>query len=62
METNTTYNLFNQLTQESKSLWRIKNTYMAEAVTDEEKAFWNNLAEQKEQTVNELKDLIKKAL
>ena len=62
METNTTYNLFNQLTQESKSLWRIKNTYLAEATTDEEKAFWSTLAEQKEQTVTELKNLIKNAL
>lgn len=62
METNTTYNLVNQLTQESKSLWRIKNTYLAEAVNDEEKAFWTTLATQKERTVSELKTLIKNTL
>lgn len=62
MENNTTYNLMNQMTQESKSLWRIKNVYLAEAVSDEEKTFWSTLAEQKEQTVVELKTLIKNAL
>jgi len=62
METNTTYNLFNQLTQESKSLWRIKNTYLAEATSDEEKAFWNTMLTDKEKHIKDLKDLIKKAL
>lgn len=62
MENNTSYNLVNQLTQESKSLWRIKNVYLAEAVHAEEKLFWSTLAQQKEQTVIELTSLIKNSL
>jgi len=62
MENNNSYNLLNQLTQESKSLWRIKNVYMAEAETDELKEFWNTLALQKEQTIAELKKFIKESL
>ena len=62
METNNEYNLMHQLTQESKSLWRIKNNYQAEAVSDEENAFWMKLAQEKEATITELKELIKKAM
>lgn len=62
MEQNHTYNLMHQLTQESKSLWRIKNNYQSEAMSEEEKAFWTKLAQEKEGHINELKDLIKKAL
>ncbi len=62
METNNVYNLMHQLTQESKSLWRIKNNYQAEAVSDEENAFWMKLAQEKEATITELKELIKKAM
>ena len=51
-----------QCTQESKSLWRIKNNYITEALTDEEKSFWTKLAQEKEDHVAELKDLIKKSL
>ena len=62
METNNVYNLMHQLTQESKSLWRIKNNYQAEAVSDEENAVWMKLAQEKEATITELKELIKKAM
>jgi uncharacterized FlgJ-related protein len=62
MEHNNTYNLMHQLTQESKSLWRIKNNYLNESLTDEEKAFWNKLAQDKEVYITELKELIKSAL
>ena len=62
MENNNTYNLMHQLTQESKSLWRITNNYQNESVSDEEKAFWTKLAAEKEAHVRELKELIKKAL
>ncbi len=48
-----------QLTQESKSLWRIKNNYMDESLTEEEKSFWKKLAEDKESHITELKELIK---
>jgi len=62
MENNNVYNLMNQMTQESKSLWRIKNIYHTEAESDEIKAFWMKQIEQKEATIAELKELIKKAL
>lgn len=62
MERNNTYNLMHQLTQESKSLWRIKNNYLSEATTDEEKSFWTNLAQDKEHHIAELKNLIKESL
>lgn len=59
MENNNTYNLMHQLTQESKSLWRIKNNYQSETTSEEEKQFWMKLAQQKEITITELKNLIK---
>lgn len=62
MEHNTTYNLMNQLTQESKSLWRITNVYMKEAADDEQKTFWQKLAAEKEAVITALKELIKKAI
>ena len=37
---NDLFNLINQLTQESKSLWRIKDQYQTDAVTEEQKEFW----------------------
>jgi hypothetical protein len=62
MEQNNVYNLMHQLTQESKSLWRISNNYMNEAASDQEKAFWTKLAANKEAHINELRELIKQAL
>jgi len=57
---NNTYNLMAQLTEENKSLWRIKNNYMSDAggcteCTD----FWKKLAQDKERQVDELISLIK---
>lgn len=51
-----------QLTQESKSLWRIKNNYLPEADTEEVKAFWSTLMEDKEKHIEDLRTLIKNAL
>jgi hypothetical protein len=62
MEPNNVYNLMHQLTQESKSLWRIQHNYMSEAVSDEEKSFWTTLAADKESHITELKALIKKMI
>lgn len=62
MEQNNTYNLMHQLTQESKSLWRIQNNYLNESLSDEEKAFWQKLAQDKESHITELKALIKNHL
>ena len=54
------YNLLNQLTQEHKSLWRIKNEYDKDADTCKEcKAFWKKLEEDKEDHIEELQSLIK---
>lgn len=49
----------NQITQESKSLWRIKNNYLNESSSDEQKAFWTKLAEQKESLIEEMKNFLK---
>jgi hypothetical protein len=62
MESNNTYNLMTQMTQESKSLWRIKNQYMTEAATDAERAFWSKLMTDKEAHIAELRELIKASL
>jgi hypothetical protein len=62
MEQNNTYNLMNQITQESKSLWRIKNTYEKEATSDELKAFWLKLAGEKEASIAMMKEFLKSEL
>ncbi|HSE56536.1 MAG TPA: hypothetical protein VLB02_00390 [Candidatus Paceibacterota bacterium] len=59
MENNNVYNLLNQLTQESKSLWRIKKNYLKEAKSKTLKDFWTKLAKDKESHIKELKNLIK---
>lgn len=60
---NNVFNLMNQAVQESKSLWRIKNEYMQEAVgSDDIMAFWRKLEKDKEDHVNELQALITKYL
>ena len=54
---NHVYNLINQLVQEHKSLWRIKNMYMKDAGDCEECAdFWNKMAEEKAKRIEELKE------
>ncbi|MBI5134118.1 MAG: hypothetical protein HZA81_01910 [Candidatus Taylorbacteria bacterium] len=51
----------NQAVQESKSVWRIKNQYMQEAVgSDDIMAFWRKLEKDKEAHISELQALIKK--
>lgn len=62
MTNNNLHNLMTQMTQESKSLWRIENNYIGEASSGEEKSFWQNLAEDKKKHIADLKELIKKAL
>lgn len=59
MEHNNTYNLMNQMTQESKSLWRIKKTYIKEAKTKQMKDFWTKMAKDKEAHLKELKTILK---
>ena len=57
------YNLMNQLVQEHKSLWRIKNMYLNEAGECKEcKAFWEKMIQDKENHIKELTEIIKKHL
>jgi hypothetical protein len=62
MKNNTLYNLMTQLTQESRSLWRIKNEYIKDAKDKELKAFWKELADEKEALIEDLKMIIKAEL
>lgn len=63
MENNNLYNLMGQLTQESKSLWRIKKNYLKDAVkSPASKKFWSILAKDKEAHIKDLKALIKKEM
>lgn len=58
---NNIYNLVNQLTQENKSLWRIKKSYTKDAGTNKElKTFWTKMAKDKEGHIKELQSLIAK--
>ena len=59
---NDLFNLINQLTQESKSLWRIKDQYQTDAVTEEQKEFWLRIQKEKEVLVAELQERIKKEM
>ena len=59
MKSNTLYNLMTQITQEARSLWRIKNEYMKDAKDKEIKAFWKELAEEKTALIEDLKMIIK---
>lgn len=62
MEHNNIYNLMTQMTQESKSLWRIKKEYAKEAKSKELKVFWSKLAKEKEVHLKEMKALLKAEL
>lgn len=56
------YNLMTQMTTEQKSLWRIKKHYLDETNSEEEKVFWKNLINDKENHIKEIKELIKSIL
>ncbi|MEK7228334.1 MAG: hypothetical protein AAB681_03200 [Patescibacteria group bacterium] len=62
MEHNNTYNLMTQMTQESKSLWRIKKNYIKEAKSKIMKAFWAKMLKDKESHLREMKKLLKAEL
>jgi len=50
-----------QITQEHKSLWRIKNNYEKDAGECPEcQAFWDKMEKDKKDHINELQGLIKK--
>ncbi len=59
---NNAYNLMEQLTVESKSLWRIKNNYKNDAGSSECgecKKFWEDLEKDKEEHIRLLNELMK---
>jgi hypothetical protein len=61
MVRNNLFNMMNQLVQESKSVWRIKNQYMQEAVgSDDMMTLWKEMEKAKEDHINKLQALIKK--
>ena len=51
-----------QMTQESKSLWRIKKNYIKEAKSKALKDFWTKVAKEKEAHLKEMKALLKTEL
>ncbi len=58
---NNVFNLMNQMVQESKSVWRIKNQYMQEAIgNDELMALWKKLESDKEAAVEEMQKILRK--
>ncbi len=56
------YNVINQLIQEQKSLWRIERLYIEEAKSDEERALWERIRDDKRIHVAELKNLAQSCL
>ncbi len=60
---NHAYNLFAQLTEESKSLWRINNNYLTDATNcDQCRIFWQRIIQEKEDNIAGLRQLIKSHL
>jgi hypothetical protein len=63
MYDNNTYNLIEQLAQEHKSLWRIKDEYMKDAEGhDDCQVFWKKMEADKEAHIKEISALLKKHL
>ena len=59
MLNNNLYNLNNQLIEESRSLWRIKDTYIRDAEQCGEcSQFWQKMVKDKEEHITDLKKLI----
>ena len=57
------YNLMLQMTEENKSLWRMKNHYANDAGDCADcGAFWEKMKKDKEEHIEELLGLIKKHL
>lgn len=60
---NEVYNLMNQLVQEHKSLWRIKNHYQSESGDCVDcKDFWKKMEDDKTSHIEELTSLVKNHL
>ncbi len=52
--------MMTQVTQEARGLWRIEKHYIDEAGSEEERVFWKNLIQDKQNHIRDLKELIKK--
>ncbi len=52
----------NQMTEEAKSVWRIEKHYLDEAGSEEERIFWKTLLQEKENSIRELKELVRKEI
>lgn len=61
-EHNAIYNLMTQYTQIARGLWRIEKHYLNDAKSDEEKTMWNKTAEEYRKHLDEIRELLKKAL
>ena len=60
---NDTYNLMEQLEIENRSLWRIKNSYKKDDVTDNEtKRLWSLIEKEKEKIVKLLTEKVRERL
>ncbi|MCI0620026.1 hypothetical protein L0Y40_03305 [Candidatus Wolfebacteria bacterium] len=60
---NNTYNLIEQLAQEHKSLWRIKDEYMKDAEGHADcQTFWKKMEQDKEEHIRDLTKLVKEHL
>lgn len=60
---NNTYNLMEQLTNENKSLWRIKNSYKRDASMDvESRQLWDFIEKDKEELVQLLTERLRERL
>lgn len=60
---NQTYDLINQLTQESKSLWRISNEYIPNAEgNDKLVQFWQKMEADKQAHIQDLTNLIQEVM
>jgi hypothetical protein len=58
---NNSYNLLMQLTQEHKTIWRIKNEYKSDAAGCPEcHQFWEKLEKEGEQRIARLEELLMK--
>jgi hypothetical protein len=51
-----------QMTQDSKSLWRIKKNYIKEAKSKALKDFWTKVVKEKEAHLKQMKALLKAEL
>jgi hypothetical protein len=60
---NSTYDLMAQLTEENKSLWRIKNDYLKNSEGDSEaNEFWEYLKKDKQDHIKRLTELLSKRM